>query len=119
MPGAKAYVGELLIDTSHKKKRSRDIVPAQKTKVNQRQKKESFVEHLIRLVNIFRVAAERFCLTGLTQAHYIGCLQKAKAINRSPSGCEVGQNSQSIRNSACERTIFMGSSHKSVKDAQT
>jgi hypothetical protein len=50
---------------------------------------------------------------------YIGCLQKANAINRSPSGYEVGQNSQSIRNSACEGTIFMGSSYKSVKDAQT
>ena len=59
MPGAKAYVGELLIDTSHKKKRSRDITRLKKPKINQRLKKESFVEHLIRLVKIFRAAAER------------------------------------------------------------
>jgi len=32
LQGDKAYVGELLIDTSHIKKRSRDITPAQKTK---------------------------------------------------------------------------------------
>jgi hypothetical protein len=33
-----------------------------KPKINQRLKKQSFVEHLIRLVKIFRVAAERFRL---------------------------------------------------------
>ena len=60
--GDKAYVGELLIDTSHKKKRSRDIAPAQKTENQSKAKKKSFVEHLIRLVKIFRVAAERFRL---------------------------------------------------------
>ena len=59
MPKAKAYGGELLIDTSHKKKRSRDITPAQKTENQSKAKKKSFVEHLIRFVKIFRVAAKR------------------------------------------------------------
>ncbi len=42
MPGAKAYVGELLIDTSHKKKKSRDITPAQKNENQSKAKKRIF-----------------------------------------------------------------------------
>jgi methyl coenzyme M reductase subunit C-like uncharacterized protein (methanogenesis marker protein 7) len=42
LPGAKAYVGELLIDTSHRKKRSRDITPAQKTENQSKAKKRIF-----------------------------------------------------------------------------
>jgi hypothetical protein len=60
--GDKAYVGELLIDP-HTKIREVEILPRlKKPKINQRLKKQSFVEHLIRLVKIFRVAAERFRL---------------------------------------------------------
>jgi hypothetical protein len=40
--GDKAYGGELLIDTSHKKKRSRDIAPAQKTENQSKAKKRIF-----------------------------------------------------------------------------
>ena len=40
--GDKAYVGELLIDTSHKKKSSRDITPAQKTENQSKAKKRIF-----------------------------------------------------------------------------
>jgi hypothetical protein len=40
--GDKAYVGELLIDTSYKKKRIRDITPAQKTENQSKAKKRIF-----------------------------------------------------------------------------
>jgi hypothetical protein len=40
--GDKAYVGELLIDTSYKKKRMRDITPAQKTENYSKAKKRIF-----------------------------------------------------------------------------
>jgi DDE superfamily endonuclease len=60
--GDKAYVGESLIDTPHKKTRSQDITPEQKQENQEKAKKRIVVEHLIRLVKIFRVAAERFRL---------------------------------------------------------
>jgi hypothetical protein len=60
--GDKAYVGELLIDTHTKRREVEILLRLKKPKINQRLKKESFVEHLIRLVKIFRVAAERFRL---------------------------------------------------------
>ena len=59
--GHKAYVGELLIDTPHKKNRSKDITDAQKTANKQNVKKRIIVEHMIGLVKI-QCAAERFRL---------------------------------------------------------
>ena len=58
----KAYVGEVLIDTPHKETRSKDITDAQKKANKQKAKKRIIVEYMIRLVKIFRVAAERFRL---------------------------------------------------------
>jgi hypothetical protein len=60
--GDKAYVGEPRIDAPHKKTRSQDITPAQKKENQEKAKKRIVVEHLIRLVNFFRVAAARFRL---------------------------------------------------------
>ena len=60
--GDKAYVGEPRIDAPHKKTRSQDITPEQKKENVSKAKKRIVVEHLIRLVKIFRVAAERFRL---------------------------------------------------------
>ncbi len=60
--GDKAYVGELLIDTPHKKTPSKDITDTQKKGNKQKARKRIVVEHMIRLVKIFRVAAERFRL---------------------------------------------------------
>jgi len=60
--GDKAYVGELLIDSPHKNTRSKEITDAQKQANKQKAKKRIIVEHMIRLVKIFRVAAERFRL---------------------------------------------------------
>jgi len=58
-PGDKAYVGELLIDTHTKRREVEILFRVKKTKINQRLKKAFFVEHLIRLVKIFRVASSR------------------------------------------------------------
>jgi hypothetical protein len=60
--GDKAYVGELLIDTPHKKSRSKDITHPQKRANKQKARKRIIVEHMIRLVKIYRVAADRFRL---------------------------------------------------------
>jgi IS5 family transposase len=60
--GDKAYVGEPAIEAPYKKTRSRDITASQKQENRQKAKKRVVVEHLIRLVKIFRVAAERFRL---------------------------------------------------------
>ena len=61
-PGYQAYVGEVLIVTHTKRREVEILFLVKKTKINQRLKKAFFVEHLIRLVKIFRVAAERFRL---------------------------------------------------------
>jgi len=58
----KPYVVELLINTHTKRREVEILLRLKKQKINQRLKKEFFVEHLIRLVKIFRVAAERFHL---------------------------------------------------------
>jgi len=58
--GDKAYVGEPAIDTPHKKTRSKGITIAQKQENQKKAKKRVVVEHLIRLVKTFRIAAERF-----------------------------------------------------------
>ena len=50
--GDKAYVGELLMDTRHKKSRSKDITEAQKKANKQNVKKRIIGEHMIRWVKI-------------------------------------------------------------------
>jgi hypothetical protein len=60
--GDKAYAGEPLINIPHKKTRARPLTPAQNRANKSKAKKRIVVEHLIRLVKIFRVTAERFRL---------------------------------------------------------
>jgi hypothetical protein len=60
--GDKAYVGEPLINTPHKKPRQGLLTPAQKRANKSKAQKRIFVEHLIRLLKIWRVASERFRL---------------------------------------------------------
>lgn len=60
--GDKAYVGEPRIDTPHKKSPGQDITTAQKKDNQSKAKTRIVVEHLIRMLKIFRVAAERFRL---------------------------------------------------------
>ncbi|MFB2891803.1 transposase family protein [Aerosakkonemataceae cyanobacterium BLCC-F50] len=60
--GDKAYVGEVAIDTPHKKTKSKSITVEQKQENQKKARKRVVVEHLIRLVKTFRIAAERFRL---------------------------------------------------------
>lgn len=60
--GDKAYVGEPAIKTPHKKPRHQDITARQKKENRDQARTRVVVEHLIRLVKVFRVAAERFRL---------------------------------------------------------
>lgn len=60
--GDKAYEGEELIKTPHKKPKKQELTPEQKGINKELASERIFVEHLIRLVKIFRVAQERFRL---------------------------------------------------------
>jgi hypothetical protein len=56
------YLGELVIDNPQQKTRNQDITCEPKKENQQKGRKRIVVEHLIRLVKIFRLAAERFRL---------------------------------------------------------
>ncbi len=60
--GDKAYVGEIRIDTPDKKPKNKDITRSQKKENQKKARKRVVVEHLIRLVKIFRISGERFRL---------------------------------------------------------
>lgn len=60
--GDKGYIGEPSIKTPQKKPKNRELTPEQKQKNKQLSTKRILVEHVIRLVKIFRVASERFRL---------------------------------------------------------
>ena len=60
--GDKAYVGETAIDTPQKKPKNKGITVSQKKENFLKARKRVVVEHLIRLVKIFRISGERFRL---------------------------------------------------------
>jgi hypothetical protein len=60
--GDKAYQGEALMTTPLKKPRNRELTILQKEQNQEFSAKRILVEHRIRSVKIFRVAAERFRL---------------------------------------------------------
>ena len=60
--GDKAYNGEELIKTPKKKTKKQELTSEQKEKNKELASERVFVEHLIRLIKIFRVAKERFRL---------------------------------------------------------
>jgi len=60
--GDKAYQGEKLIKTPTKKPKKQELTPEEKSRNKDLAASRIFVEHLIRLVKIFRVAQERFRL---------------------------------------------------------
>jgi len=60
--GDKAYVGEPGIDTPQKKTRSRGLTEQQKQENQKKARSRVVVEHLIRGVKTFRLAAERLAL---------------------------------------------------------
>jgi hypothetical protein len=60
--GDKGYVGEPNIKTPQKKQKNRELTTKQKQQNKELSTNRIFVEHIIRLVKIFRVASERFRL---------------------------------------------------------
>ena len=60
--GDKAYIGESQIKTPHKKPKKQELTAEQKEENKEFSSLRVFVEHVIRLVKIFRVAGERFRL---------------------------------------------------------
>ncbi|WP_148297954.1 transposase family protein [Synechocystis sp. PCC 7509] len=60
--GDKAYIGEPFIRTPQKKKPRLELTAEQKNQNKKLSYQRIFVEHLIRLVQVFRVAKERFRL---------------------------------------------------------
>lgn len=60
--GDKGYMGERQIETPHKKQKKQELTPEQKKENQQLSAQRIVVEHVIRLVKIFRVAQERFRL---------------------------------------------------------
>ncbi len=60
--GDKGYVGEPNIRTPQKKPKKSELTPEQKQQNKELSSERILVEHMIRLVKIFRVASERFRL---------------------------------------------------------
>lgn len=60
--GDKAYIGATQMTTPHKKPRKGELTEQQKAENKIFSSKRIFVEHLIRLVKLFRIAKERFRL---------------------------------------------------------
>ena len=60
--GDKGYRGERQIETPHKKQKKQELTPEQKEENQQLSARRIVVEHVIRLVKIFRIAQERFRL---------------------------------------------------------
>ena len=58
----KGYIGESQIETPHKKPKIQELSPDQKQENKKISTQRIVVEHIIRLVKIFRVATERFRL---------------------------------------------------------
>ena len=69
--GDKAYIGESAIDTPHKRGKNREITEVQKSENRLKAKGRVVVEHLIRLLKIYRVAGERFRLRSKNYAAVI------------------------------------------------
>ena len=63
----KGYLGSKQIETPHKKPKNQELTPEQKQENKQLSTQRIIVEHVIRLVKIFRIAQERF---RLRQKHY-------------------------------------------------
>lgn len=60
--GDKAYVGAARTTTPSKKPRGRELTPEQKEENKQISHQRIFIEHLIRCLKIFRIAADKFRL---------------------------------------------------------
>jgi len=61
--GDKGYIGEKQISTPHKKPKKGELTDQQKQENKEFSANRIYVEHMIRLLKIFRVAQERFRLS--------------------------------------------------------
>lgn len=69
--GDKAYIGEKNVATPHKKPKSRELSEIQKQENKAFSSSRILIEHLIRLVKVFQVAAQRFPLRPQTYQQVI------------------------------------------------
>ncbi|MFH7029527.1 MAG: transposase family protein [Heteroscytonema crispum UTEX LB 1556] len=69
--GDKAYQGGENIKTPYKKPRNRELTAQQKAENKEFSSQRIFVEHVIRLVKIFRIAQQRFPLNSRTYEQVI------------------------------------------------
>ena len=69
--GDKAYLGEEQIAVPHKKPRNQELNISQKQENKEFSAERIFVEHIIRLIKLFRVAQERFRLNRETYKQVI------------------------------------------------
>lgn len=69
--GDKAYIGEPQISTPQKKPRNKELTEEQRQANQEFSSGRVFVEHVIRVVKIFRVAQERFRLRPATYEQII------------------------------------------------
>ena len=60
--GDKGYIGENSIKTPHKKPKNKELTSQQKQENKNFSSERIFVEHIIRLIKIFKIAQERFRL---------------------------------------------------------
>ncbi len=84
--GDKAYVGEAQIKTPHKKPKKKEITAEQKEENKALSSERIFVEHLIRVVKIFKVAQERF---RLTKNKYTSIILTICGLVRLRKGCLI------------------------------
>ncbi len=84
--GDKAYVGETQIKTPHKKPKKKEITQKQKEANKALSSKRIFVEHLIRVVKIFKVAQERF---RLRKDRYASIILTICGLVRLRKGCLI------------------------------
>jgi hypothetical protein len=72
--GDKAFIGGQNISTPHKKPKKRELTEQQNEENKIFSSKRVFVEHLIRLVKIFRIAEQRFRLRFRNYTRVIGAI---------------------------------------------
>ena len=69
--GDKAYIGEKNVATPHKKPRNRELRESQKEENTLFSSSRIVIEHLIRRVKVFQIAAQRFRLRPQTYQQVI------------------------------------------------
>ncbi len=103
--GDKAYIGEAQIRVPHKKPKKREITPEQKEENKALSSERIFVEHLIRVVKIFKVAQERF---RLKKNRYASIILTICGLVRLRKGCLI---LEIVKDEYSESTIAVKKHH--------